>query len=378
MPENSPATPLPRRESAVPSSYHRIGLVATAEAPVAVWRSTELADAVWDDFLRSTPCGQFQQSSLWAQYKAGEGWTHHRIVLTKEERVVGGFQILWKRSRYLRIGYVSKAPVERSPDAPLGALLAEQLVLAARELRLAAMIVQLPDESAFPALHYEEKGFLRSNPMGVYEATYLLDLEEDLAILRARMSSSLRRNIRAGKRRGVLVREGTEADLGRFFALMATACRRLNTPPNPPSVEALTRLWRIFAPTGSIRVIFAECEGQTVAAKLNLHFGARLVIWKKGWDGTHGDWHPNEVLEDATFEWGREVGFAFCDFGSFGRAAAEYFADGRTAPEELISSVDAYHLRFSGRPKILPPALVYLPNPALRWCYRNLYSRIKR
>ena len=67
--------------------------------------------AAWDEFLGSSPRGQFQQSTGWAQVKAREGWSAVREYLDPTAPRSGGFQLLWKKSRLGRVGYVSKGPV---------------------------------------------------------------------------------------------------------------------------------------------------------------------------------------------------------------------------------------------------------------------------
>ncbi len=49
--------------------------------------------------------GQFQQSTIWARAKASEGWRVVRLVLTVDEEIVGGFQILWRPSWRGRVAY---------------------------------------------------------------------------------------------------------------------------------------------------------------------------------------------------------------------------------------------------------------------------------
>ncbi|MBL9129136.1 MAG: hypothetical protein JNL97_15910, partial [Verrucomicrobiales bacterium] len=41
--------------------------------------STEVVDPAWDRFVEACPAGQFQQSSMWAEAKAAEGWEILRL-----------------------------------------------------------------------------------------------------------------------------------------------------------------------------------------------------------------------------------------------------------------------------------------------------------
>lgn len=349
--------------------YERMDDRSIRTGNTVVWLSREIKDSAWDDFLRSTPCGQFQQSSMWAEYKAGEGWNHHRVILTEGDAIVGGFQLLWRKTWLGLIGYVSKGPVTTSETAEVVRLLEILLKGAVAELGLAAMIIQSPDESSAGDGLLQEIDFPPSNPLGVIEATYLVDVRAEKAVLHSNMSPSLRRNVRKARRQPMNVREGTEADLPQFFELMEATCRRQLTKPNPASLVAVRRLWHAFSPSNSIRLTFADCLGATPATKLSLIFGDRMTVWKKGWDGSHGDWHPNELLESDALEWAHDHGYRTCDFCSFNRVAAEQLINGRPLSEIKLTSRDEYHFRFGGLPKLLPRARLNVPNPILRWGY---------
>ena len=357
-----------------PQSPRLVGSAPAAVGSPTAAVSRPVADPDWDEFLRRTPCGQFQQSSLWAEYKSAEGWQHHRVVLTGATGIAGGFQILWKRTRLGRIGYVSKGPVAPAAERGLQHRLRLRLVDAARELKLAALVAQDPDEASFEAGPCDACGFVQSNPMQTIETTYLIDVSAGMDVVRSRMRPRLRRNIREGWKQGVTVREGTEADLPHFFRLMAATCARHKTTPNPASLDALRRLWRIFSPSKSIRLTLVEREGHAPAALLCLLFGNRVSLWKEGWDGSQPHWHAGALLEEATFEWAHANGYTLCDICGISRSTALHLLSGKAVTAGAISSRDLFNVRFGGYPKLLPPALVYLPNPVLRWGYRNIVA----
>jgi len=358
--------------------YRKIGTWETENGPLTVWRSPGLTDAPWDDFLRGSPCGQYQQSSLWAQYKACDGWNHHRVILTKADRILGGFQILWKKTRAGRMGYANKGPVVEPPDAGLTRRLNSLLCETTRELGLIALIAQAPDESLPSPAPNEDAVFVQSNPGSLIETTYLIDVSEGMEVVRSRMRPKLRKNLKDGRKSGTIIREGSEADLPLFFSLMSATCARKQTPPNPSSLEAVRQLWQIFAPSKSIRLVVAECEGRAPAAQLNLVFGNRVSIWKEGWDGTYPNWHTGALLEEATLEWAHAQGLKLCDICSLSRSTALRLLAGQKITAETVSSRDLFNVRFGGYPKILPPARIYLPNPMLRWAYRHVLTRFAR
>src|SRR5262245_2268685 len=100
---------------AVPADQLKLGRLLQGTEVVGrrtnAWLSTEAGAPAWDNFLRGTDLGQFQQSSLWAQAKQVDGWQSLRLILEQEQRIVGGFQILWRRTRFGRVGYIIKGPV---------------------------------------------------------------------------------------------------------------------------------------------------------------------------------------------------------------------------------------------------------------------------
>jgi hypothetical protein len=175
-----------------------------------------------------------------------------------------------------------------------------------------------------------------------------------------------------------VVRQGTEDDLPHFFALMLKTCSRQSVSPSPGSLDALRLLWRVFARTDEVQLWIAECADSRPAAQLNLLFGGRMTLWKKGWDGSHREWHSNEVLEAHAIEWANAHGYRVCDFCAIDLSIAKSILDGRSLSRTQATSRDAFNLGFGGVPKLLPPALLYVPNPVLRWVYRGVGATLLR
>lgn len=359
-------------------SYRKLDPERSGSGNVEAWLSPALNDTAWDTFLRGTPCGQYQQSSLWAEFKAGEGWHHHRVVITDRAGIIGGFQILWKKRGPVRIGYVSKGPVSCPESPALYEQIVQHLVLAAKDLRLSALIIQQPDETALPLPLAGQTALVQSNPLNVIEATYLVDVSADLEAIRRKMNRNVRQCVRKSLAQGMTVRPGTAADLPLFFALMNETCRRQKSAPNPASLDSFTRLWQVFARTDSVEMAFAQRDGHDVAGRMNLIFGNRVTQWKKGWDGTQRDCHPNELLADHALEWAHVHGYRTCDFSAISRPTAEFILAGRPLDVARSRSRDMFNLRLGGYPKLLPRAQLLLPNPVLRWGYRHTFARFEQ
>jgi hypothetical protein len=358
-----------------PAGYGELGLRNSESGPLAVWRSAAVSDRDWDQFLRSTPLGQYQQSSLWAEYKTVEAWQPHRIVVTRDDAIVGGFQILWKNTRLGRIGYLSKGPVAGGDEPSLARELAILVREQVKALRLRALVAQPPDEGTQVSVALEALAFVRSNPMGIIESTLLVDLGAGIESVRSRIHRSMRQDIRV-RRKGVTVREGTAADMGVFFNLMAQICARRKQDPSPSNAGALQKLWEVFSRHDSIRLSIAEFEQTPIAGCLYINFGERVTAWKKGWDNRFRSQNPNALLNDESFEWACSHHYQIYDYAAFDVTMARRMLAGDSIARTESNGRYFFLTRFGGIPKLLPKALIFISNPFLRWCYRNLVVRL--
>src|SRR5262249_30902074 len=123
-----------------------------------VRHETTLTNPAWDEFLQQTDLGQFQQSTCWAKAKAAE-WRCERIMLQDESGITGGFQWLWRPTRFGRFGYVPKGPVPRCDASDAWAQLVPLIQQSAVRLDLAALIVQPPDFSCEAIAGLRQCGF---------------------------------------------------------------------------------------------------------------------------------------------------------------------------------------------------------------------------
>lgn len=329
----------------------------------------------WDAFLRRSPYGSFQQSRLWHQFKAPDGWHHHRLLFPDQENPQGGVQLLWKARSFLKLGYISKGPVI-APDADqLIPESATAIIQAARKLGLHALVLQAPDDDQRINKAFAHAGFFPANPSQVIEATYLLDVQGPIETIRKRMKRNVRQSARIA-REHLSFRIGNKADLPAFFGLMATTCERQKSKPNPSSASLLADLWDLFAPTGEIHLFLVECDSKPIAGLLCLAWGKQLVFWKKGWNGNHHEFHPNELLHDGAIEWANANGYTHCDFCSLDYKTALHLLSGST--EKIPGRVrDVFNLRFGGFAKILPPPLLWIPNPLIRILLKPFFAARK-
>jgi hypothetical protein len=358
--------------------YRLIGSYEIEEGPLSVWSSSAISDDAWDEFLMSTPMGQFQQSGMWAKVKEVDGWQCLRIVATLGDRIAGGFQILWRNTLLGRIGYVSKGPVAAAETPSFVERLAGLMCDQAVKNKIRGLIVQPPDESQITSDILGHRRFIQSNPMGVIETTLLVDLNKSSEALDKGMNRKTRKNARTANQKSVVIREGTEKDVGLFFHLMKATCERQGAKPNPATEETLRQFWCTFSERNCLRVTFAEYDHEAIAGSLNIVFGKKVNLWKKGWNFKHPDCYPNDLLYYDILHWARSNNYSHCDFMGFDRGIANALLKGEALSEAQEKSRHIFNLRFGGEPKILPPARIWIANPLNRFAYESLLVPLAR
>lgn len=320
--------------------------------------------AAWDSYLRSTPLGQFQQSSSWANAKALDGWSSLLLLVDDASPEMGGLQLLWKPTRLGRIGYVSKGPVLPLEEPRHVRLLLQRLRATARELRLRALILQPPDESRISAEDLVEHGFFPGAVPSVIRCTAVAPLDGGPDAVRTRMNRQARREARLARERGVELKTGSREDLRCFHQLMTLSAARQGSPPNPSRPDILERWWDEFRPHLHLRLALFGSE--TIAGLLMIGHGRRLTFWKKGWNPNAARVHANCLLNADTLGWASAQGYGIVDFAGMDPGIAEALVSGRPLSEAQRQSRDMFNLRLGAKPKLVPPAQLLILNSAAR------------
>jgi len=303
-----------------------------------------IAPDAWDNFVAFHPDGHILQTSAWGALKAQFGWADERVGLVRGGELVAGAQVLYRRlpAGMGCLAYVPKGPlVDWADDEQLAALLAA-LDHTARSRGAIALTLEpdLPDEPA----HRERLRALgfRPAPFGSLQPrrTIVVDISPDEEAILAAMKSKTRYNVRLAARKGVTVREASEADLPAFHALMgATAARDRFGVHTPAYYEAA---YRLFVRRGWARLLLAEVEsppsvppnpstsrfGRRLSGGLRAGFGgegepvAALMVFAlppRAWYfyGASGDVHrekmPTYLLQWEAMRWAKSVGCATYD-----------------------------------------------------------------
>ena len=269
--------------------------------------SDSLSASRWDGFVAAHPAGHLLQSSCWGALKAQFGWRTERVALEEDGRIVAGAQVLFRPLPWGQsLAYVPKGPlVDWDDEAQVEALLQAVATLARRH-RAAALKVEpdLPDD---PQLAARLAGYgFRPGHTIQPRSTIVVDLNPEPEAILAQMKPKWRYNVRLSERKGVTVRQGTEADLPAFQQLMEETGRRDHFAVH--SAAYYVAAYGLFVPAGQAVWLLAECEGLLLAGIVVFAFGDKAWYFWGASSGEHRHLMPNYALQWAAMRWARERG----------------------------------------------------------------------
>ena len=197
------------------TNYEVINEVWLSDSQFEVLLSTDINDEIWDSFIYSIPGSSYEQMSLWSQVKSLSGWNFVRVIITSDNKIAAGFQILWKQRKIVgRIGYISKGPLIADHHPRLHSFIFNLIKSAAKKNKISALLV-LPYNKYDQELN--EPGFLPNRLVSLIEATTVIDLTQPEDIIKKRMPYMRRKNIKIAASSGYKFREGNESELEHVF-----------------------------------------------------------------------------------------------------------------------------------------------------------------
>jgi lipid II:glycine glycyltransferase (peptidoglycan interpeptide bridge formation enzyme) len=272
-----------------------------------VKNSTQWADSLTVDR------GHLLQSWAWGELKAHFGWTPCRVQIDG-----AAAQILFRRLPLgWTIGYIPRGPVvDWRNDEQRQALF--ELIHAEARKRKAILLKVEPDAWSVPD-HANVEAAEQSRALNDFllqsdfisadtiqpQSSIIIDLSPDKAAILAAMKQKTRYNIRLAERKGVIIREGNEADLQLFYQLSRLTAARDGFEIH--SFDYYRLAYRLFSPDRTI-LLLAEFQDEPLAA---------LMAFRQNQDayyfyGASADIHRNlmapYLIQWAAMCWAKDQG----------------------------------------------------------------------
>jgi lipid II:glycine glycyltransferase (peptidoglycan interpeptide bridge formation enzyme) len=322
-------------------------------------------DNAWDAFVMNAAGGNHLQTSLWAQVKQTLGWRGARLILQREQQILGGAQLLLRKvAPGLSICYLPRGPLFAEAAASLAPQLMHQILRYCRSQHCHFLAVQpaLGGEALLPEL--AKTGFKRSTLELAPYASILIDCCASPEQLLNSMKRQTRQNVRRSIKDGITTRIGAEQDIPRFYQLYLQTGQRQGFLPYDKAY--FEKMWEVFAPYESICIVFSEFAGEAVSGLLLIAFGDTVCAKLLGWSGKFGEHRPNDALFWAAIDWARQNGYRTFDFEGINREGAQAFLETGSLPEKFHHTPDFLKYGFGGQVTLFPEAYEYIPNPLLR------------
>jgi peptidoglycan pentaglycine glycine transferase (the first glycine) len=331
-------------------------------------------DPNWDHFVQSHADPHIEQLSAFGTFRSREGWTPLRIIARREKEIIGGAQILEHAvGKFGVVGHVARGPLLES-GSDIQRSMAFALRDTAHQRHLTYLIVSLPYLGQSMAAPLLDVGFFprpeQLPPANGAMATLVINLSKDLAAIFGEIRKSRRNEIRRGQRAGTLVRKGTREDVPRFVELVAQHCARLGVRSNMPGSGFAQLIWDYGHPRGQVHLFMAESDHKTVGALMIFTIGQWARAWRIGWNGTHADKFPTQVLFWETIRWAKEQGYHHYDFVGFDLKDAKMVQAGKSPETPFKCPISFFKAGWGGVVKILPGDYCYFPNPVIRGIMR--------
>ncbi|HID86706.1 MAG TPA: peptidoglycan bridge formation glycyltransferase FemA/FemB family protein [Anaerolineae bacterium] len=343
--------------------------------------STAEEDPDWEAFVAASPVGHLLQSPPWGALKARFGWRPLRLLIEEEQagsNIVAGAQLLFRPLPLGSLAYVPRGPVADPSDRDLLAFLLSALHRVARQERAIFLKLEPPWEDdpsldAFLRAH----GF-RPSPQTIQpRTTLLLDLTADLDELLARMKPKTRYNIRLAKRKGVVVREGSEEDLSIFYRLLQVTSQRDGFAIH--TREYYEEAWHRFAPRGMARLLVASYRGEILAGLMAFALGRTAWYLYGASSDRHRNLMPNHLLQWEAIQWAKARGCTTYDLWGIPDEVGRALARGEEPEQGTGGLWGVYRFKrgFGGRVARTLGAYDAVYQPVLYWLGVRVLSRLR-
>jgi len=200
---------------------------------------------------------------------------------------------------------------------------------------------------------------------------YLIRLDKPEVELWTALSKSAQQRIRSAVKKGVVVKEVTDAArCDDAYELLGQVYRRAQIPLADRSLfQAALSLLR---PLDMLRIFTAHLGEQTIGVRFLLLHQGRMLDWYAGVDRAFATYSPNELLVWHALQWGQAHCFEMFDFGGAGRPDEPY------GPREFKAKFGGELVNFGRDVLVHAPARLRLSRSIYAAARGHMWGRASR
>lgn len=295
----------------------------------------------WETLVRANPASGFMQSLAWADFKRRQGMRYLHLGLKENDKLIGG-AIFYTSHHNKGAGFfiAPEGPVLPWDDVDLAQQGLSLLVKAAEASTTAfdTMAVRIEPRVEFPG-PASFADFGRAPIDLVPRETLHLNIESSAEEILSAMHPKARYNTGLATRRGVVVKEdSTPEAIRKFYLVLQEAASRDQFLIEP--FKFFTTLWDSLAPTGLVKLLFAEHEGEILGALMLITYGPRATYLYGGITNKKRNLMAGYALQWAAITEAKTRGCTTYDF---------YGYDQHMAPKNNYARFSKFKSQFGGR-----------------------------
>jgi lipid II:glycine glycyltransferase (peptidoglycan interpeptide bridge formation enzyme) len=287
----------------------------------------------WDAFVESSDPGSYLQLTAWAQVKAVNGWSAHR--LHGDDAI--GAQILVRRPRPLPWGfaYAPRGPVARIWSAEQVDAFTERVRTDLPGAAGRVSHLRIDPEIELDGPHDPDGALRRALRRSGWRpappiqpaSTRLIDLRADEDALYGELRKKWRQYVNKARTGGVVVVDAEGDRLGEFYRIYRETADRAGFLIR--TERAYRDVWEAFRPAGRARLLFAQAaDGEPLATLFLVRCGPRVVEPYGGMTQAGADTRANYLLKWEAIRTSREQGAASYDLWGLATGGIAHFKTG--------------------------------------------------
>jgi lipid II:glycine glycyltransferase (peptidoglycan interpeptide bridge formation enzyme) len=327
----------------------------------------------WDQFVATISGSNIEQTTAWADFQCTYGlWDEHlRIILYKDQQILGGAQLLIRKYiKDFKIGFIHQGPSFRHANPSEEEALITAIKNVTKSLKLLYVTIDVAYTlQTLPELLIKQsfiKSIDRLPPIPIIESTNILDLSPDLETIKSTFKTGRRQSIRDGLKRPIDIRLGTRDDIGQFFNFVIDTCNRRNIKPLYPDIEYFYQLWDAIYPKNWVVMHFATYENRPICASIGISFGDTYRNFFWGASDEVLALNASSVIDYRSIVWAKENGFLYYDFVQLDTVVAKALESKSPLTDEIknrpVFGSTFYKLSFGGRIIYYPGNYTYFPS----------------
>lgn len=336
--------------------------------------------SVWDKFCSEHEHGHLLQTSRWGLLKQQTGWHTHRLIISDDERIRAGAQVLVQKRLGLAMCYVPRGPLF-SDDLMINHALVAAIARYATQqnaiaVRYEPFVAHNHQRTALleKALTYTEHSISKTIQPQHTVITQLIDTNSHKELtdqqLLASFSKGHRADIKKAERAGVTIRYGSGAsDIATFSQLMKETGTRANFDVHPQTYYQT--VWDLFGTIDHGTLILADYNDQTIAGALIVG-GGNTVNYLYGGSRAEAFQHgANHLIQWSALRWARDHGYAQYDFWGIPYRKDETPAD---SEQTSMAGLIRFKKGFGGEEVSFMPAYTHILKPMLYNLVKTRFS----